>query len=185
MNGSYLRYCIFQNVWGWESVWCFSTRQQSAESSLSQPSHAYPRCTALGLSQWWRCMATDTIPKLTASLDPGPQMTKTHIYRKRGEPWRNRAGIGGCECVCVCLFTIFWQYTETDTTLPTLWRVCRMKGVRKSRERKGEWKRYYRYKKTQYSADQLLRPSLRATVWWYWLTLTSMKVKMYRDSPVE
>lgn len=49
------------------------------------------------------------IPKLTASLHPDLQMTKTCVYRKRGEPWRNTAGICGCECVCVCLWSILWR----------------------------------------------------------------------------
>lgn len=59
---------------------------REAESSLSPYSHASPRCSALGLSPRWGCTATDLIPKLTASLHPGPQVTKTHVYGKRGEP---------------------------------------------------------------------------------------------------
>ncbi len=50
-------------------------------------------------------MAKDMIPKLTASLDQGPQMTKTHIYGKRQgvkgalteQDWHS----GVCACVCV------------------------------------------------------------------------------------
>lgn len=66
--------------WIWSCVCvCVSARQQSAESSLSQPSNAYPRCTALRLSRWWRCTVMGVIPKLTAPFHLPTDVKNTYL----------------------------------------------------------------------------------------------------------
>lgn len=92
---------------------------------------ALPRLPTLhcsrSLSSWWRCTATDLIPRLTASLHLGPQMTKTPIYCKRGGCLDGTKMACVRVCVYFCVWTFFWQCMETDTTNKTFWRAQRIK----------------------------------------------------------
>lgn len=88
-------------AWGWESISLPGNRESWVISVT-----ALPRLATLHYSRYlsvWRSTTMDLIPKLTSSLHPGPQMTKTCSYRKgwreEGGPWWNKAGMGGCGCV--------------------------------------------------------------------------------------